>query len=155
MANVYYANVCHGNIHQQSLDCDSTASSVGMGDTLKAPVGQVELERTARRDQPQGRRVQRPAQGLVEGGRVMSKLSSGATGEWEVVIGLEVHAQVTSNSKLFSGAATEFGAEPNTQACAVDLALPGGVPGQRLQLRAEEERAPLPAVVERLLAERG
>ena len=38
----------------------------------------------------------------------------GATGEWEVVIGLEVHAQITSNAKLFSGAATEFGAEPNT-----------------------------------------
>ncbi|MEP1420219.1 MAG: hypothetical protein ABJK59_00430, partial [Erythrobacter sp.] len=37
----------------------------------------------------------------------------GATGEWEVVIGLEVHAQVTSKSKLFSGANTEFGAEPN------------------------------------------
>ena len=39
----------------------------------------------------------------------------GATGEWEVVIGLEVHAQVTSHSKLFSGAATAFGAEPNSQ----------------------------------------
>ncbi len=39
----------------------------------------------------------------------------GATGEWEVVIGLEVHAQVTSQAKLFSGAATAFGAEPNTQ----------------------------------------
>ena len=39
---------------------------------------------------------------------------TGATGEWEVVIGLEVHAQVTSNAKLFSGAATNFGAEPNT-----------------------------------------
>ena len=39
----------------------------------------------------------------------------GATGEWEVVIGLEVHAQVTSNAKLFSGASTAFGAEPNTQ----------------------------------------
>ena len=40
----------------------------------------------------------------------------GATGEWEVVIGLEVHAQVTSQAKLFSGAATAFGAEPNTPA---------------------------------------
>ncbi len=58
----------------------------------------------------------------------MSKLISGATGEWEVVIGLEVHAQVTSNSKLFSGAATEFGAEPNTQVSLVDAAMPGMLP---------------------------
>ncbi|MBB3939445.1 aspartyl-tRNA(Asn)/glutamyl-tRNA(Gln) amidotransferase subunit B [Novosphingobium fluoreni] len=52
----------------------------------------------------------------------------GATGEWEVVIGLEVHAQVTSNSKLFSGAATEFGAEPNAQVSLVDAAMPGMLP---------------------------
>jgi aspartyl-tRNA(Asn)/glutamyl-tRNA(Gln) amidotransferase subunit B len=52
----------------------------------------------------------------------------GATGEWEVVIGLEVHAQVTSNAKLFSGASTEFGAEPNTQVSLVDAAFPGMLP---------------------------
>ncbi|MFA6219304.1 MAG: Asp-tRNA(Asn)/Glu-tRNA(Gln) amidotransferase subunit GatB [Erythrobacter sp.] len=52
----------------------------------------------------------------------------GATGEWEVVIGLEVHAQVTSKSKLFSGAATAFGAEPNTQVSLVDAAMPGMLP---------------------------
>src|SRR3954462_12962034 len=52
----------------------------------------------------------------------------GATGPWEVVIGLEVHAQVTSNAKLFSGAATAFGAEPNTQVSLVDAALPGMLP---------------------------
>ncbi|MGH6616965.1 Asp-tRNA(Asn)/Glu-tRNA(Gln) amidotransferase subunit GatB [Sphingomonas sp.] len=52
----------------------------------------------------------------------------GATGEWEVVIGLEVHAQVTSNAKLFSGAATTFGAEPNTQVSLVDAAMPGMLP---------------------------
>jgi len=52
----------------------------------------------------------------------------GATGEWEVVIGLEVHAQVTSQSKLFSGAATAFGAEPNTQVSLVDAAMPGMLP---------------------------
>jgi aspartyl-tRNA(Asn)/glutamyl-tRNA(Gln) amidotransferase subunit B len=52
----------------------------------------------------------------------------GATGEWEVVIGLEVHAQVTSNAKLFSGAATDFGAEPNTQVSLVDAAMPGMLP---------------------------
>ena len=52
----------------------------------------------------------------------------GATGEWEVVIGLEVHAQVTSNAKLFSGASTEFGAEPNTQVSLIDAAMPGMLP---------------------------
>ena len=52
----------------------------------------------------------------------------GATGEWEVVIGLEVHAQVTSNAKLFSGASTGFGAEPNAQVSLVDAAMPGMLP---------------------------
>jgi aspartyl-tRNA(Asn)/glutamyl-tRNA(Gln) amidotransferase subunit B len=52
----------------------------------------------------------------------------GATGDWEVVIGLEVHAQVTSNAKLFSGAATAFGAEPNSQVSLVDAAMPGMLP---------------------------
>ena len=52
----------------------------------------------------------------------------GATGEWEVVIGLEVHAQVTSHSKLFSGASTVFGAEPNSQVSLVDAAMPGMLP---------------------------
>jgi aspartyl-tRNA(Asn)/glutamyl-tRNA(Gln) amidotransferase subunit B len=52
----------------------------------------------------------------------------GATGDWEVVIGLEVHAQVTSSAKLFSGASTEFGAEPNSQVSLVDAAMPGMLP---------------------------
>jgi aspartyl-tRNA(Asn)/glutamyl-tRNA(Gln) amidotransferase subunit B len=52
----------------------------------------------------------------------------GETGEWEVVIGLEVHAQVVSNAKLFSSAATAFGAEPNTQVSLVDAAMPGMLP---------------------------
>ena len=52
----------------------------------------------------------------------------GETGDWEVVVGLEVHAQVTSNAKLFSGAATAFGAEPNTQVSLVDAAMPGMLP---------------------------
>ncbi|MBX3561715.1 MAG: Asp-tRNA(Asn)/Glu-tRNA(Gln) amidotransferase subunit GatB [Sphingomonas sp.] len=52
----------------------------------------------------------------------------GATGEWEVVIGLEVHAQVVSEAKLFSGAATAFGAEPNTQVSLIDAAMPGMLP---------------------------
>ena len=48
--------------------------------------------------------------------------------EWETVIGLEVHAQLQTSSKIFSGASTKYGGEPNTQACAVDLALPGVLP---------------------------
>ena len=55
-------------------------------------------------------------------------LIEGRTGQWEVVIGLEVHAQVISNAKLFSGAATAFGAEPNTQVSTVDAAFPGMLP---------------------------
>jgi aspartyl-tRNA(Asn)/glutamyl-tRNA(Gln) amidotransferase subunit B len=52
----------------------------------------------------------------------------GATGDWEIVIGMEVHAQVISNSKLFSGASTEFGAEPNNNVSLVDAAMPGMLP---------------------------
>ncbi|MBL8710726.1 MAG: Asp-tRNA(Asn)/Glu-tRNA(Gln) amidotransferase subunit GatB [Rhodospirillaceae bacterium] len=55
-------------------------------------------------------------------------LIEGKTGMWEVVLGLEVHAQIISNSKLFSGAATNFGAEPNTQVSLVDAAFPGMLP---------------------------
>ena len=57
-----------------------------------------------------------------------SKLIKGATGDWEVVIGLEVHAQVASNAKLFSGASTEFGGAPNTHVSLVDAAMPGMLP---------------------------
>ena len=57
-----------------------------------------------------------------------NNLIAGATGDWEVVLGLEVHAQVTSNSKLFSGSSTEFGAEPNSQVSLVDAAMPGMLP---------------------------
>ena len=49
-------------------------------------------------------------------------------GEWEVVIGLEIHTQLSTQSKIFSGASTKFGAEPNTQACAIDLGMPGVLP---------------------------
>ena len=48
--------------------------------------------------------------------------------KWEIVVGLEVHAQLSTRSKIFSGAATAFGAAPNAQACAVDIALPGVLP---------------------------
>ena len=58
--------------------------------------------------------------------------------DWEVVIGLETHAQLSTQSKMFSGASTAFGAAPNTQACAVDLALPGVLP---VANRAAVERA--------------
>ena len=57
-----------------------------------------------------------------------SKLLKGSTGDWEVVIGMEVHAQVTSNAKLFSGASTEFGGEPNSHVSLVDAAMPGMLP---------------------------
>lgn len=56
------------------------------------------------------------------------KLLKGSTGDWEMVIGMEIHAQVTSNSKLFSGASTAFGGEPNTQVSLVDAAMPGMLP---------------------------
>ncbi|MCC6209028.1 MAG: Asp-tRNA(Asn)/Glu-tRNA(Gln) amidotransferase GatCAB subunit B, partial [Gammaproteobacteria bacterium] len=48
--------------------------------------------------------------------------------KWEAVIGLETHVQLLTKSKIFSGASTAYGAEPNTQACAVDLGLPGVLP---------------------------
>ena len=48
--------------------------------------------------------------------------------EWEAVIGLEVHAQLSTQAKIFSGAATAYGAAPNTQACAIDLGMPGVLP---------------------------
>src|ERR1041384_1647153 len=62
-----------------------------------------------------------------------SKLIKGATGDWEIVIGLEIHAQVTSNAKLFSGAATEFGGEPNSHVSLVDAAMPGMLPGVKAE----------------------
>ncbi|WGI21056.1 Asp-tRNA(Asn)/Glu-tRNA(Gln) amidotransferase subunit GatB [Amylibacter sp. IMCC11727] len=56
------------------------------------------------------------------------KTISGATGDWELVIGMEIHAQVASNAKLFSGASTKFGAEPNSNVSFVDAAMPGMLP---------------------------
>ena len=58
----------------------------------------------------------------------MAALLEGRTGVWEVVIGIEVHAQIISRAKLFSGAATAFGAEPNTQVSTIDAAFPGMLP---------------------------
>jgi aspartyl-tRNA(Asn)/glutamyl-tRNA(Gln) amidotransferase subunit B len=60
--------------------------------------------------------------------RGMGYVVHGDSGDWEVVVGLEVHAQVISRAKLFSGAATDFGAEPNTQVSLVDAAFPGTLP---------------------------
>ncbi|HEU0162725.1 MAG TPA: Asp-tRNA(Asn)/Glu-tRNA(Gln) amidotransferase subunit GatB [Rhizomicrobium sp.] len=57
-----------------------------------------------------------------------NKTIKGETGDWEIVIGMEVHAQVLSNSKLFSGASTEFGAEPNSQVSFIDAGFPGMLP---------------------------
>ncbi|MEM6780783.1 MAG: Asp-tRNA(Asn)/Glu-tRNA(Gln) amidotransferase subunit GatB [Pseudomonadota bacterium] len=58
----------------------------------------------------------------------MAQLIQGETGEWEIVIGMEIHAQVIANSKLFSGSATAFGAEQNSQVSMVDAAMPGMLP---------------------------
>ena len=58
----------------------------------------------------------------------MPTILQGETGDWEMVIGLEVHAQIISAAKLFSGAATDFGAEPNSQVSLVDAAMPGMLP---------------------------
>ncbi len=57
-----------------------------------------------------------------------AQLIKGDTGDWEVVVGMEIHAQVITQAKLFSGAATEFGAEPNTQVSLIDAAMPGMLP---------------------------
>jgi aspartyl-tRNA(Asn)/glutamyl-tRNA(Gln) amidotransferase subunit B len=57
-----------------------------------------------------------------------SKLIKGATGDWEMVIGLEIHAQVNSHAKLFSGSSTEFGGSPNSHVSLVDAAMPGMLP---------------------------
>ena len=65
---------------------------------------------------------------MSDGTKAMDYRIKGDTGEWEVVVGLEVHAQVTSQAKLFSGAATAFGAEPNSQVSLVDAAMPGMLP---------------------------
>ena len=56
------------------------------------------------------------------------KIISGVKGDWELVIGMEIHAQVSSKAKLFSGASTEFGAEPNSNVSFVDAAMPGMLP---------------------------
>ena len=57
-----------------------------------------------------------------------NNLIEGETGPWEVVIGMEVHDEVTSKSKLFSGASTAFGGEPNSHVSLVDAAMPGMLP---------------------------
>jgi aspartyl-tRNA(Asn)/glutamyl-tRNA(Gln) amidotransferase subunit B len=65
---------------------------------------------------------------LMDAPLTKSKLIKGSTGHWEVVIGMEVHAQVTSRSKLFSGASTAFGGEPNSHVALLDAAMPGMLP---------------------------
>src|ERR1700693_483095 len=71
-----------------------------------------------------GRRLLKP----MNAQRKKSKLMKGATGDWEVVVGMEVHAQVASQSKLFSGASIEFGGAPNSHVSLVDAAMPGMLP---------------------------
>src|SRR5262249_36956645 len=72
--------------------------------------------------------ARRPQEPVMNAPATTSKLIKGATGDWEVVIGMEVHAQVTSRAKLFSGASTEFGGEPNSHVSLVDAAMPGMLP---------------------------
>jgi aspartyl-tRNA(Asn)/glutamyl-tRNA(Gln) amidotransferase subunit B len=72
-----------------------------------------------------------------------SKFAKGATGEWEVVIGMEIHAQVVSNAKLFSGASTEFGGAPNSHVSLVDAAMPGMLPVINEQCVAQAVRTGL------------
>src|SRR6202162_2044781 len=71
------------------------------------------------------------------------KLINGATGDWEVVVGMEVHPQVNSRAKLFSGAATAFGAEPNSQVSLVDAAMPGMLPAINEECVAQAVRTGL------------
>ncbi len=72
-----------------------------------------------------------------------NKFIRGATGDFEVVIGLEIHAQVSSNAKLFSGASTAFGGEPNTHVSLVDAAMPGMLPVINKECVAQAVRAGL------------
>jgi aspartyl-tRNA(Asn)/glutamyl-tRNA(Gln) amidotransferase subunit B len=65
---------------------------------------------------------------MQEHGKASANLMKGETGDWEVVIGMEVHAQVASHAKLFSGASTAFGGEPNSHVSLVDAAMPGMLP---------------------------
>ena len=64
----------------------------------------------------------------VQDSKARNKYIKGETGDWEIVIGMEVHAQVLSQSKLFSGASTQFGAEPNSQVSFIDAGFPGMLP---------------------------
>jgi aspartyl-tRNA(Asn)/glutamyl-tRNA(Gln) amidotransferase subunit B len=75
-----------------------------------------------------GRDRRHPAREAERMSATSSRLIKGTTGDWEMVIGLEVHAQVTSKSKLFSGASTEFGGAPNSHVSLVDAAMPGMLP---------------------------
>jgi aspartyl-tRNA(Asn)/glutamyl-tRNA(Gln) amidotransferase subunit B len=70
----------------------------------------------------------KPKTAHMSASAIPHKLIKGATGDWEVVIGMEIHAQVTSNAKLFSGASTAFGGEPNSHVSLVDAAMPGMLP---------------------------
>src|SRR6202008_3244941 len=75
-----------------------------------------------------GGRSRKTIKGAMQERPKQNNLIRGATGDWEVVVGMEVHAQVTSKSKLFSGASTEFGGAPNSHVSLVDAAMPGMLP---------------------------
>src|ERR1700741_965205 len=75
-----------------------------------------------------GGRSRKTIKGAMDAQPNAKKFLKGATGDWEVVVGMEVHAQVTSNAKLFSGASTEFGGAPNSHVSFIDAAMPGMLP---------------------------
>ena len=70
------------------------------------------------------------------------RVIAGAKHDWELVIGMEIHAQVSSNAKLFSGASTAFGAEPNSNVAFVDAAMPGNASGDQRVSASNRRSAP-------------
>ncbi|MDQ6702041.1 MAG: hypothetical protein M3Z96_02485, partial [Pseudomonadota bacterium] len=90
------------------------------GESFASPAGGVMMRQWSRLEAARGKAMKPRAK--------PGKLIEGATGDFEVVIGMEVHAQLTSKSKLFSGASTEFGKEPNSNVSLVDAAMPGMLP---------------------------
>jgi aspartyl-tRNA(Asn)/glutamyl-tRNA(Gln) amidotransferase subunit B len=102
---------------------------------LRQPCGASPKRLTKREGAPETTHARGGAAGavprwgtLMDAPLTKSKLIKGSTGHWEVVIGMEVHAQVTSRSKLFSGASTAFGGEPNSHVALLDAAMPGMLP---------------------------
>ena len=117
---------CYGTLlHREVRRLTSPPVITPVGPIKASPVrrGGLALRRRKRVTAPETERISRWTHR-----RQKSKLIKGATGDWEVIIGLEVHAQVSSRAKLFSGASTEFGGEANSHVSLVDAAMPGMLP---------------------------